>query len=72
MRFTRRLTRNGHSITIGIPTQFLNHLRWMGGDSLIVELTERNTLELRPVTVADLRNTRISSSQLPLPGETNR
>jgi antitoxin component of MazEF toxin-antitoxin module len=64
MRFSRRLSRNGHSTTISLPAPLLKFLRWQSGDSLVLELTEHNTVELRPFTPADARNTRISSMTL--------
>lgn len=55
MKELRRLCKNGNALSICISRRLLEHLRWRGGDGIVVELTERNTLELRPPTPADMR-----------------
>lgn len=64
MKECRRLSRSGHSNVISLPARMLNFLRWRGGDEMVIELTERNTLEIRPFTAADARNTRMTARPL--------
>jgi antitoxin component of MazEF toxin-antitoxin module len=67
MKWVRRLTRNGHSNSVSLPAQLLDHLRFRGGDNLLVELTERGTIEIRQVTQADLRTAIVSPMALSSP-----
>lgn len=55
MKTLRRLARSGNSSHVVIERRLLDFMRWRPGDWLIVELTERGTLEVRPATGADLR-----------------
>lgn len=69
MRFGRRLSRNGHSNIVSLPAQLLNHLRWRGGDQLVIELTERDSLEIRRARPEDYQTMKISPMRLdPAPG----
>ncbi len=56
MKSLRRIVRNGNSSHVSIPRDVLEYLRWRAGDPLIVEVTERMTLEVRPPNVTDLRS----------------
>jgi antitoxin component of MazEF toxin-antitoxin module len=59
VKVLRQLVRNGNSTQVSIPQRMLDVLRWRKGDGMILELTERNTVEVRPATAADLRTTRL-------------
>jgi len=72
MKTLRRLVRNGNSTQVTIEQRFLDFLRWRQGDYMIVELTERNTLEVRPAMGADLRSTSPKAAENTLPLEATR
>ena len=55
MKVLRRLVRNGSSTHVSIPPRVMDFLRWRLGDPLVVEVTERMTLEIRPPRIDDLR-----------------
>lgn len=50
-----RLVRSGNSTQVTIPTDVLRHLGWRPGAPIILELTERNSLEVRLPELADMR-----------------
>jgi len=64
-----RLTRNGHATHVNIPRQLLDFMRWRAGDYIVVELTERNTLEVRQASGVDLRAESPRPAPAPLPLE---
>jgi antitoxin component of MazEF toxin-antitoxin module len=55
MKYFHRLVKNGNSTQVTIPRRMMDHLRWRTGDPMVVELTERGTLEIRPPIVDDMR-----------------
>jgi hypothetical protein len=68
----RRLTRNGHSTHVAIESRLLEFLRWRAGDYVVVELTERGTLEIRHAVGTDLRAVAPARVQDGLPLEATR
>lgn len=59
MKFIRQLTRNGNSTQVTMPKDLLMYLRWFTGDAVVVELTERGTVEVRRATADDLVTERV-------------
>jgi antitoxin component of MazEF toxin-antitoxin module len=72
MKTIRRLVRNGNSTQVTIEQRFLEFLRWRQGDYVVVELTERNTLEVRPAMGSDLRATAPTAAPEPRVLESTR
>lgn len=54
MRKLTKISQHGNSATITLPRALLSHLRWSTGHYVILELTERRTIEVRPPTEADI------------------
>lgn len=67
MKVIRRLCRRGHSNHIAMPQQMVDALRLRVGDGILVELTDRLTIELRRVEPRDLTSADISSMNFNLP-----
>jgi len=68
MKAALKLTRNGNATTICIPRAVLRHMRWKAGDAMILEVTDSDTVSVRPPRVADLRtpgHLRMLESSLP-------
>jgi antitoxin component of MazEF toxin-antitoxin module len=64
MKWVRRITRNGHSNSVSLPAQLLDHLRLHGGDNVVVELTDSLSINIRRITPADLATASISPMPL--------
>lgn len=67
MKVIRRLSRRGNSYHCSIPPQFVDYLRLRITDGLVVEVTPRDTIEIRRVTPADLGAASVPPMNLELP-----
>lgn len=54
MRARIKLRLDGNATVITVPRPILIHLGWLPGQELVVELTEQNTLHVRPFTASDI------------------
>lgn len=64
MKFLRRLSRHGGSTHVSIPPQVIAYLRWQPLDGIVLEVTEDDTIELRRVTPADMKETPVQPMTL--------
>lgn len=64
VKFIRQLVRNGNSTQVTMPRDLLLFLRWQTGDGVVVELTERGSIEIRRVTPNDMTTERVPSMTL--------
>lgn len=64
LKVIRRLARNGNSTTVTIPPRFLRYVRWEATDGLVLEITPRNTIEIRRATLEDMNGVEISPMSL--------
>jgi antitoxin component of MazEF toxin-antitoxin module len=69
MKFMNKLTRNGNSTTVCIPTRALEWLQWNAGEPIIVEIQADRSVLVRKPTLEDLRVTAAKGASLGLLGE---
>lgn len=55
MKVACKLVRNGNSTQVCIPRRVLAALRWNAGDQVILEMTDIDSITVRPPRIADLR-----------------
>ena len=60
----RQLVRNGNSTQVTVPRRMLDALRWQTGDPVLVELTERGTIEVRREFAAGPQPTKLQPMTL--------
>jgi antitoxin component of MazEF toxin-antitoxin module len=64
MKYIRQLVKNGNSTQVTLPKDLLLYLRWFCGDAIVVELTQRGTVEIRRATSLDVTNGRMGPMTL--------
>jgi len=53
MRALQKLVRNGNATAVTVPRALLQHLGWLPGESIIIELLEDQTCRLRRPVLED-------------------
>lgn len=54
MRARVKLRLDGSAVVCTIPRPILIYLGWLPGEEVIIELTEKQTLHIRPFTAEDI------------------
>jgi antitoxin component of MazEF toxin-antitoxin module len=60
----RQLVKNGNSTQCTIPRRMLDALRWRTGDPVLVELTERGTIEIQREVIRGPQPTKLQPMTL--------